>query len=674
MSFFSPRPGYNTSIEASLLTALNNLAVGGIGTAIQKTTATTFSNVSVSGSGGMSIGGTVTNGTPGSLLFVASGPVLAQDNNNAYVYDSSSGMATNTNFGISFNTGGDFTGTDAVNTYAQSDAYLPNSTITNSLTGFNTDGAFPGFTASSSRGTGASPTIVNTGDTMGGFSGWGYTGVSPAYTNLGGMMIFATGSTSANLGGELRFYTKGDGGTLTLWISVSNAGVLQNNGSINSTGMIGSNGNIVSQSNFLGNQLSALNNNVSLLLQNRSFSTTNLNSINAVTGTMTQTSGQFNGVAITPTYNQSASTAANTDLLINRTETSLGSGAQNFVDFQATSVSKFRISNVGHIFVEGVTSTGATGTGAFVFNTSPTMTSPTVGTQATTDNSNLAASTAYVTTAVANAVAAINPAVAVTIATTQASDTSGLAYANGVGGIGATFTGSVNTALTIDGVTLTSVGQRVLVKNDTQSPSGAFNGIYNLTQLQTGILAPVLTRALDYDQPSDMNNTGAIPVMLGTVNANTSWLLTSSVVTVGTTPLTFTQFSIAPTSLVTLTGGQTVNGKTFTGTVNEIYANNAITATSNAATVPITSRLSTVTNNSAAALTITLTTSGATDGQLLMIRVLDFSAVAETLTWVNTENSTVSVPTTSNGSTTLPVTVGFMYNSATSKWRCIASC
>lgn len=51
MSFFSPRPGTNTSTEGALLTALNNLATGGAGTAIQKTTPTTFSNITVGGSG-----------------------------------------------------------------------------------------------------------------------------------------------------------------------------------------------------------------------------------------------------------------------------------------------------------------------------------------------------------------------------------------------------------------------------------------------------------------------------------------------------------------------------------------------------------------------------------------------------------------------------------------------
>lgn len=184
-----------------------------------------------------------------------------------------------------------------------------------------------------------------------------------------------------------------------------------------------------------------------------------------------------------------------------------------------------------------------------------------VTTQSTSDNSTKAASTAYVTTAVANALAGVNPAVAVQAATTAASDTSGLTYNNGASGIGAFFTGSVNTAITIDGYTFTAVGQRLLVKNDTQSPSGAFNGVYYVTQVQTGILPPILTRALDYDTPSDINNTGAIPVINGTVNGTTQWVITSSVATVGTSPLTYAKFSSAPASLANLSGGNVFTGQ-----------------------------------------------------------------------------------------------------------------
>lgn len=105
---------------------------------------------------------------------------------------------------------------------------------------------------------------------------------------------------------------------------------------------------------------------------------------------------------------------------------------------------------------------------------------------------------------------------------------------------------------------------------------------------------------------------------------------------------------------------------------NIIDVNNAVTVTSNAGTVPITFRLNTFTNSSAATMAITMATASAVDGQMTIVRIYDFSAVAQTIGWTNTENSTVSVPTTSNGSTTLPLTVGFQFNGATSKWRCIA--
>lgn len=104
-----------------------------------------------------------------------------------------------------------------------------------------------------------------------------------------------------------------------------------------------------------------------------------------------------------------------------------------------------------------------------------------------------------------------------------------------------------------------------------------------------------------------------------------------------------------------------------------LTTSNAIAASSNAATVPITHRINTVTNDSAATLTITMTTTSAIDGQLSQVRVLDSSAAAQTITWVNTENGEGTAPTTSNGSTTLPRAALFQYNNATSKWRCIAA-
>ena len=166
-----------------------------------------------------------------------------------------------------------------------------------------------------------------------------------------------------------------------------------------------------------------------------------------------------------------------------------------------------------------------------------------------------------------NAIAGVNPAVAVSAATTAAADTSAWTYANGVAGVGATFTGPVNTAITIDGFTFTTItSQSLLVKNDTQAPSGAFNGIYVLTALQTAGTGAIFTRRLDYDQPSDMNNTGAIPIVSGTANGTTSWVLTSNIITVGTSPLTYAQFTLNPTTIQTgpLTGAVTSVGAATT--------------------------------------------------------------------------------------------------------------
>lgn len=69
------------------------------------------------------------------------------------------------------------------------------------------------------------------------------------------------------------------------------------------------------------------------------------------------------GLKIAPTYNQTG-TAAATDLLINRTETSVGSGAQLLIDAQVGGTSKFSVSNTGQALFKGATAGVGYGTGA----------------------------------------------------------------------------------------------------------------------------------------------------------------------------------------------------------------------------------------------------------------------------------------------------------------------
>lgn len=144
-----------------------------------------------------------------SVLF-SDGTTIVQDNNNFY-YDGTAHT-------LSVNTNGDFTGTNPINIYGQYDAYEPQSAIG----GVTSATTFPGITASTSRGTGASPIINNTGDLIGAHSFWGYTGSTPAYTFMAGIVGSITGSTSANLGGQLDFYVKADGGTQSSAMTIGN--------------------------------------------------------------------------------------------------------------------------------------------------------------------------------------------------------------------------------------------------------------------------------------------------------------------------------------------------------------------------------------------------------------------------------------------------------------------
>lgn len=363
------------------------------------------------------------------------------------------------------------------------------------------------------------------------------------------------------------------------------------------------------------------------------------------------------GFTLTASGNATVSGTNTGDQTITLTSDVTGSGTGSF----ATTVAK----------IQGTTVSGTTGTTNVVFSTAPTMSNPVVGTQATSDNSTKAASTAYVTTAVNNAIAGVNPAVAVQYATTQASDTSGLTYSNGVAGIGATLTGANNATTAIDGHTFVvgDVGvTRILVKNDTQSPSGAFNGVYLFTALHTVGTGDVFTRALDFDTSSDINNTGAIPVVSGTANASTSWVITSTVTTVGTDPITFTQFSLNPTTLATLTGTQTLTNKRITKRI--VTAADATSVTPNTDNADITYQLNT---QAGGTLTINADTGTPTNGQMWIFKIK--STNAQTYAW-----NAQYVSGSGTGSVTLPTAstagkidnLGFIYDTVNSKWQLIA--
>jgi hypothetical protein len=104
----------------------------------------------------------------------------------------------------------------------------------------------------------------------------------------------------------------------------------------------------------------------------------------------------------------------------------------------------------------------------------------------------------------------------------------------------------------IDGVTLVT-GNRILIKNQS---AGAENGIYVVAA--SG--APV--RATDADSNAEVTAGMFVFVEEGTVNADTGWVLNNNgTVTLGTTALSFTQFSGA--GAYTAGAGLTQTGTTF---------------------------------------------------------------------------------------------------------------
>lgn len=70
------------------------------------------------------------------------------------------------------------------------------------------------------------------------------------------------------------------------------------------------------------------------------------------------TAGPWYAFSVTPTYNQTSGNASNTDIFLNRTQTSVGSGAQLLIDLQVGGASKFNTDNSGSGVFAGSLSVG----------------------------------------------------------------------------------------------------------------------------------------------------------------------------------------------------------------------------------------------------------------------------------------------------------------------------
>lgn len=134
-------------------------------------------------------------------------------------------------------------------------------------------------------------------------------------------------------------------------------------------------------------------------------------------------------------------------------------------------------------------------------------------------------------------------------------------------------TGTDNGALTIDGL-LIGDGERVLVK-DEASGNAAYNGIYEVTHSGNASSSYILTRASDADSSAEVTPGMFTFVEEGNTWADSGWILTNDVVPInlGTTALTFVQFSSAGQSIAG--NGLTKTGNTIdvVGTADRIVSN-----------------------------------------------------------------------------------------------------
>ena len=294
-------------------------------------------------------------------------------------------------------------------------------------------------------------------------------------------------------------------------------------------------------------------------------------------------------------------TVNNTLTLTGTDTSSVAFGAGGTVAYVANKLSVFAATTSAEL--AGVIS-DETGTGVLVFSNSPTLVTPTLGaalaTSITATSGNMSVSAAAGNNSVnlvptgTGTVDVANKRITSVAEPTQSSDAAtknyvdavktGLdvkdsvivattgnltgTYANGTSGVGATLTNSGSqAALTIDSRVLT-VGDRVLVKDQTTALQ---NGFYKVTTVGTVSTNWVLTRTTDADENSEITPGAFTFVEEGTNGGNNGYVCTNvGSITIGTTPITFVQFSGAGS--VIAGDGLTKTGNTLNavGTANRI--------------------------------------------------------------------------------------------------------
>jgi len=265
--------------------------------------------------------------------------------------------------------------------------------------------------------------------------------------------------------------------------------------------------------------------------------------------TSTSFTGALTGNASTATTLQTARTIAISGP-VTGTATSFNGSANIVIPVTALDVAHANVTGTLAVDHGGTGVTTSTGTGSVVLSASPALTgTPTAPTAASGTNTTQLATTEFVTAAVDAARTGLDVKASVRAATT------------------ANIT--LSNTQTVDGVAL-SVGDRVLVKDQTTASA---NGIYVVS-------ATAWTRSTDADTDAEVTAGMFTFVEQGTVNADSGWVLsTDGAIVVGTTALTFAQFSGA---------GQIVAGAGLTKTGNTLNVGAGTGITVNADDVALT--------------------------------------------------------------------------------------
>jgi hypothetical protein len=140
--------------------------------------------------------------------------------------------------------------------------------------------------------------------------------------------------------GNSVFRVRADGGLYTPSFS-SLGGLLYVNNYINAP------------NGFNGNNFKAISTNSPIGLNSQAFSS--FPEAVRIYTTSTHTAGSFTPLVIKTTYNQTTGTSSNTDFLINRISTSVGSGVQKLIDLQNNNLSVFSVSERGGVIINSTT-------------------------------------------------------------------------------------------------------------------------------------------------------------------------------------------------------------------------------------------------------------------------------------------------------------------------------